>query len=432
MSANVIKFRNAQGHMGEIHMNGKDRGTMIVHGPSGTEESQVAVAHDEVVQLGRGKDGQPVKMRVSDIKKEMAGYAERRWQEAQALKRGDFDEIRRLGLESRLIQMRNVSVLMDLGISDVHQAAPLPNVALGYHNAEGIADVVSPVVPTAVPSAKYYTWNADDAFQGADGLAASAGADVTEISPRLSNTNFTASEFAVQVHIPTEVQAAADAPLRPYFQGTRRCLTAIAIAREIRVQAAIGNSGSYASAQVVDLTGDPTKKWNGGANANPVRDIQTLMENALMEPTGIAMSRSAKNWFSIAAAVQKFTFAKANAKPIPDAAQFAALLDLPPIHVGAMKKKGSGGYPYIWGNDVVLFRTPPGVPSDGMDAGSMYSFRWSGGATPDGEMQGGFLVRGFFDFKRGPRGGMTTLVVHNDADVTTSLLLGGVIKGAIQ
>jgi hypothetical protein len=431
----VYKFRDQNGRSKEIHMNGKEKGVLLTLDSEGkpTSEQHVVAMNDEFITMGRNKRGQQIRMKASDVKKRMAAYGQRRCEEAQALRRGDFEEIERLGLNNRLIAMRDQAMLLDLGIADVHQAAPLPNVALGYHNEEGLADVVSPVIPSAQPSAKYYQWNEDDAFQAVDDVATAPGGDVPEITPRLSNVNFSSTEYAVSVHVPTEVQAAADSPLQPYFMGVRRCLAALAIAREQRIVKLVDDTTKYDAQRVLDLTADPTTKWNGGSNSNPVRNIQQIMEAAAMEPTGMAASRAVKNWFTINAAVQKFTASKTNVKPIPDAAEWSALLELPKWWVGKMKvKTATKTFNYVWGNDLVLFRTPPGVPSDGMDASTAYSYRWNGGVTSDGEMQGGYLVRGFFDMKRGPRGGMTAIVTHQDADILTSNLIGGVIKGCIQ
>ena len=47
-------------------------------------------------------------------------------------------------------------------------------------------------------------------------------------------------------------------------------------------------------------------------------------------------------------------------------------------------------------------------------------------------MTAGFLVRTYYDPKRGARGGTQVVVVHNDIEVQTSQLVGGLILNAHQ
>lgn len=323
---------------------------------------------------------------------------------------------------------------MDLGIGDVHQQTPLPNYAQGYRNVDGVCDIVSPVVPTSKPSAKFYEWSSDDAFQQVDNTESAPGAQVAEISPRLSLKNFATTEYALGAFVPTEIEAAADSPLQPMQAAVRRVMQALAIGREKRVFAMISNTASYPASLLVDLTLDPTKKWNGGVNADPLKDIHTIMENAYMEPTDIILSRKVQNTFARNTQIREYVKYKSSVKTQPTAQDWSAILELPPFQVAKMKakSKSTGLIDYIWGNDVILIRRPQGMPSDGQDVGSSYTFRWQGGGVSDGSMSGGLLVRTFFDQKRGPRGGMSVVVTHQDAEVLTSGYVGGIIKGAIQ
>lgn len=348
-----------------------------------------------------------------------------------ALSRFAADYDRRLALSA--LNGDGRSHLMDLGTGDVHQAMPLPNYASGYANAEGVAEMVSPIVRSNLPSAKYYAWDKDDAFQTVDNLAISPGGNVKEISPRLSNSAFACQQYGIGSFVPTEVQAAADAPLRPFQNAIRRCMNAIHIERESRVQSLVATAASYASAQKVDLSATAAAKWNGGASADPVANLHSIIENALMEPTGIIMSRKVYNAFVRNPNVQKYITYKNGARPVPQGMDLAALLDLPPIFVAKMKKKStSGTYDYIWGNDVVLFHNAAQIPADGQDISTSYTFRWTGVSVQDGQAQDGMLVRVFYDQNRGPAGGQKVVVSHHDAEILTSALVGGMVVGAYQ
>lgn len=390
----ILRFRDDQtNELREIDLSA---GVMLSHGADGRVQESRVVEHDEYA-------------------KSLARFA------------SEYD--RNVGARQR------GSHLMDLGVGDVHQAAPLTNYAAGYRNEAGVAEIVSPVIMTAKPSAKYYTWDKDDAFQDVDNVEAAPGAAFGEVSPRLSNATFSTTQYALGGFVPTEIQAAADAPLQPMQNTVRRVVNVLHIAREKRIAALLGTAGSYASAQKVDLSGDATKKWNGGANSDPVANLHAIIEAALMEPTGIVMNRQMYNAFVRNAAVQKYIAFKSGTKPMPTPGDISALLELPPIYVAKMKAKSktAGTYGYIWGNDCVLFHAPQQQPPlDGQDISSAYTFRWLGDGTSDGQITDGWLIRTFYDQKRGPQGGMQVVAVHQDADILTSPLVGGMVIGALQ
>jgi hypothetical protein len=97
-----------------------------------------------------------------------------------------------------------------------------------------------------------------------------------------------------------------------------------------------------------------------------------------------------------------------------------------------MKAKTSSGYGYVWGNNVALCHNEPGVPADGMSINTAKTFRWTGAdaETPDGTNQTGFLVRKYWDPRRGARGAWVYVVAHNDAEVLTSSYVGYLLTGA--
>jgi hypothetical protein len=211
--------------------------------------------------------------------------------ETKIVENGDYAKelaIQASDMDNQHGYAQNGMRLLDLGTSDVQQAAPMPNYAAGYKNADGVAEVVAPVVMTGKPSSKFYTWDVLDAFQAVDNLAAAPGGVVAEISPRLSNSTYATTEFAVGGFVPTEVQSAADSPLNPMVQLVRRLQQALYIGRETRVYNTVMTAGSYAAAQKTDLVAAGVAfKWNGGASSDPIKNIHDMIESSPMEPTGI-------------------------------------------------------------------------------------------------------------------------------------------------
>lgn len=324
-------------------------------------------------------------------------------------------------------------VTMDLGQSDVHIDAALANYAAGYKLAPGIADEVCPVIPVDKASNKFFTWDKDDVFQDAEDLIVGPGAVVKEISPRLSSATYTTTSYGIGSFVPTEVAANADAPLAPEMAAIRRCLNAVMLGRERRVASLLTTSGNWSGGSVTALGG--TAKWNAGSASDPVRDLYTAIEASLTPVRAIAMSERTWHDFVQNAAVQKYVAAKTMVQPIAsngEASNFSALLGLPPILIGTMKGKAPSGYGYVWGSNVALLCNDPSAPKDGQTIATAYTFRWTGAGSSDGNMMGGFLVRSYYDPSRGARGGKKIVVVHNDAEVMTSVYAGALITGAHQ
>jgi hypothetical protein len=321
-------------------------------------------------------------------------------------------------------------VTMDLSVSDVHIAAALPNYAAGYQLAEGCADIASPPILVPKQSDKYFTWDSANEFKRKFPNASSPGGAVAEINPTLSNDVYSTAEYALAAFVPTEVQSNADSPLRPFQKAVQMIMTNLLLERELRVATLLQTSGSWTSGNVQTLASGA--QWDGGAASDPVLNLHTAIENSFLPITGIIWSELVEHDFVRNPAVQKYVGYKTDMPGIPSMAEFASTLRLPPIYTAKMKYTTNGGtLTYVWGNHVVLLHQPPEQPpTSQQDVATTYTFRWNGGEAPDGAMTAGFLVRSFFDPKRGPRGGTTVIVVHNDAEKMTSTVVGALILNA--
>lgn len=343
------------------------------------------------------------------------------------------------------IQMKDESgklVTMDLGQSDVHIDAALSNYAAGFRQWEGIADEVAPVFHTPRASDRYYTWDKDDVFQQAEDLILGPDNNVKEVAGRVSSTAFTTVPFGLAASVPTELAANADAPLKIEQMYMRNIMQKIGIGREIRCANLIMASGSWTGGYTTTL--GATAKWNGGSASNPVQDLYTAIEASLTPVRAIAMSERTWHDFVQNAAVQKYVASKVDAPPLPNSNadsysrttdSFSALLGLPKILIGRMKKKLTAStYGYVWSDNVALLYNDPSLPSDGQSISTARTFRWSGAdaGAVDGNMQGGFLVRSYYDPRRGARGTRVMVVTHNDIEVMTTVFAGGLIINAHQ
>lgn len=328
-------------------------------------------------------------------------------------------------------------IRLDLQPGDVHIPSAMPNFAGGYKLAEGVADVVAPIIPVNKPIDKYNVWDSKDAFQLPDQSENVPGGAITEISPRLSNTSYTSVERAYGTFVTTQVVEAADTPLKPLQAAVRRCMRAAAISREYRVQSLLRTTANWTVSGVAGYVKalNATSNWNGGANSDPVADIHAMQEASFMDITRLIMSETGMHAFVRNLTVRGYTFAKQDVGAIPNMDQLASALGIPPITVAKMKYMSTSfsSLTYMWGGDLVGVHEPEqNPPTDQEDIATSYTMRWNGGSTPDGTYRGGYLVRTFFDPKRGGRGGTMTVVVHQDAEIITSQLVGGLVTGIVQ
>src|SRR5439155_25946214 len=110
--------------------------------------------------------------------------------------------------------------------------APLTNYAAGFRQEAPIADMFAPPLLVSVQSGKYYTFSPDDAYQSATPIVGAPAGTVPEVSPRLSNASFSCPEYAVGAFVSTQLDAAADAPLRIRVAAGKRAMNSLHITRE--------------------------------------------------------------------------------------------------------------------------------------------------------------------------------------------------------
>lgn len=335
-------------------------------------------------------------------------------------------------------------VAMDLGPSDVHVQQALSNFAIGYANAEFIADLVSPPVLVEHQSDKYYIFDPDNELQAVDATASANGAAVPEINFKSSTTPYAAIGYGLAGFLPMEVVGNQDPVVNALPRLIKTIMAKLALNREVRVKAALFNAANYGATHLKALTA--TQKWNGGSDSDPVGNIRRLSEQMLARATHTVFARETWNAFTENPAVQKYTAFKGSAPPLPGSTPnasdaWAALLDIPkPLICDARVKTSATAYPYVWAGSVALIHSE-GPDADGYSAASMKSFRWTGAnaaaakyeanaSMPGAAAPNGWTVRAFYDQKRGRRGGWYVVVAHDDADTFITDKVSGLITGA--
>lgn len=379
----------------------------------------------------RGKTGRGDKsVPLSDVADSVAAMAARRQAESTG---------RAASFRDRTGNKRMVHT-MDLGAGDVHISGQMAGSAAGYRMTEGVADMIAPVIPSKHQKDSIPIWDKENAFARAAGVTVAPGGDVPTTSISLGTKPFSTVERALSTVMPVEVIENADAPLAPWATATRVVQERLLKEREHRACKAAVTSANWDSGLVFDL--GAAYGWATGASSDPIKDIQTAVL-ASYDTTDLKLVMTERTLYTMQrnAAVQKFTAYKNGVGPMPSSEQMSALLNLPPIVVQKMKTQDTNGAnKYVLEQEatavsktgaVLLVRDTPGL-SDPSLISTMKTIRWNGGQTPDGNMVAGWLVRTYFDPKKGGRGSYVVVVVHNDDEIFTSKFVGGLILGCDQ
>lgn len=355
------------------------------------------------------------------------------------------DAERRAKTLGRKVTMKSVDqgrkILMDLSVTDVHTPALMPNFTGGYRLGEGVADLVSPIIPVVKQSDYYAIWNSANAFQRVAAIQGAPGAMPNLINPGLATTEYKAPEYALGGYLPTEVEANADAPLRPFEALSDMVLDKLVLEREFRVVNQVAASASWNSNNVLALASGA--QWNGGPVADPIANMQYIEEHSFAPVSKWVFGTPAWHAFVRNPSVRAYYFAKSGDDTVmPSPQKMAQVFDLAPIIVSDMKYSptSTSAATYVWPSAVgatsavVAIHEPKTMPPiDGRDIMSACTFRWSGGAAPDGRIiMGGFLLRSWFKPGGGGRGGRIIVLVHNDDEVMPSNIVGGVLTGVLQ
>ncbi len=319
-------------------------------------------------------------------------------------------------------------VTLELKPSDVHDPTELPSYLAGYSLPDMRADEASPVVLVEKDSDKYRTFDQDDAFTPVNVKGALNG-QIPEIDTKSALATYKVVDRFVGSFIPvrTQMQASYDARMA----AARRIRRILDLDREIDVWTLLGTTTSWAAAQRLALGAG--QNWNGGANSDPIKDLNAACEAAAQPVNGIWMNEQLSNAFlRHPKVIDYFKSRSGDAAAMQQVAQVQddesvdyKLPGLPPIHVLRLKYKPAATLDYILASQyVVLVHNQPGVPADGETISASKTFRVRGPSNV------GFEAREFFVQDRGPNGGTMLVASMADLAVMTGNNCGGIISGA--
>jgi len=320
--------------------------------------------------------------------------------------------------------------------SDVHVAEEMSTYLAGYQTPNFRADEVSPPVLVDVDTDQYRTFDSDDAFKRVAVKGGPQGA-VPEVDPKTAMTTYKVVDRYVGAFVPAQTELSAVKLFQPRAAASRRCKRAILLDREFDVWSLLTTTGNWNSNNVTTL--NAAQKWNGGADSDPIKDLQVIRELSAQGPVEYWMNEvvanafvrhdKVKDHFRMFNGDAALAGAIANMNQANERQRFIdfAIPGIGTVHVSAAKAKdASGVLQYILGSSFVLgIVTPPGVPTDGEEIATSYTFRRKG---PSGV---GFEAREFYIPNRGPLGGTMLVASMADIAVMTGNIVGGITSGVV-
>jgi hypothetical protein len=333
------------------------------------------------------------------------------------------------------------TVQLALKPSDVHDPTELPSYLAGYSPFQYRADEMSPVVLVDNDEDKFRNFSEDDAFRRVEVKGSTQGA-VPEVDPKTTLNTYKVIERYVGAFIPKQTMLQSGGSYsgdKVRMAAGRRCRRALALDRELDVMALLGTAANFNANNRLALGAG--ENWNGGGSSDPVEDIQTIDEASAAQITGWWGNKRTMNAFlrhpSVRDHMRQFLGDQAiqgmitqmnrvGTEANPNVVDFA-IPGLGMFHVAGSKVKNesTGNLDFVLGDSLIAVTTPPGVPEDGEEIATSYTFRRRG------ESGVGFESREFELENRGPLGGTMIVVSQADIAIMTGPNVGGIITGII-
>lgn len=326
--------------------------------------------------------------------------------------------------------------------SEAHDPSELPTYLAGFHPLGFRADEASPVILHDKTQDKFRQFDSDDTFRLVN-VDSSDAADVTEIEAKTALTQFNMTPKVVGSYVPFQTEAVSGPNFSPRAAAGKRCRRALQLNRENLIWGSGGllsTNTNFAAANRIALGAG--FEWNGGASSDPIKDLHEMAEESAQEVDagngGYWMNKKTANALIrhdlVKDQMRQFL---GDAAPAAAASQIAAagrmnvdfaMPGVGTIHVvsGKVKNEATAALDAILADGVVVATVaPPGVPTDGEEIATTYTFRFRG---PSGT---GFEVREVQLDRRGPYGGVLVICSMYDVEVITSSVCGGHLTGAI-
>ncbi|MCP4674353.1 MAG: hypothetical protein GY854_02310 [Deltaproteobacteria bacterium] len=310
--------------------------------------------------------------------------------------------------------------------SDVHTTSELSTYLAGYKPFAFRAEDASPIVQVDKTKFYYRTFDSDDAFLHVNTKVGLTSPPVN-VDPGSSVLEGYTENHSVGSLVSVQTEEQADS-FSPKAVAGKRCMNAILIDREKEVFDLVGTAANWDASVRHTLGG--AENWDGGADSDPIQNLQDAIEASMQEVTAILFNRKVSNTFLRHAATVAY-MRQWYGDEAPQKAGRASdytLPGFPPFKVINSKYRNTPGGLRInfHGNNVVLLCQPPSPPTDGEEISSCYTYR------EKGEDAVGINIREWFVDGAGTKGATMVNVTLAEKTIMTGNTCGGHIASVIS
>lgn len=277
----------------------------------------------------------------------------------------------------------------------------LTAVAVGYRNADYIADQV---IPRAIVPGRTYKWweyPVDESFSTGDTKVGRTGR-VNEIEFRAADREGGVDDYGLEDPIPQEdINTGATIGYDPRTHATERLADYIALGRELRAAKLLFSAATYVAGQKIQLA-TAADRWDD-PTSDPVDDILTGLDACLVRPNIAVMGHKVWSKLRRHPKIAKAINANSGDEAVATRRAVADLLEVQDIVVGQSRlntaRKGQpAALSRVWGNHCALIYRNPTFSFRAPDLTFAATAQWGdkvAGSRPDPDigLRGGERVR---------------------------------------
>lgn len=325
----------------------------------------------------------------------------------------------KLSRNTRAARERSKLALAMLTPGDVSTADAMAQAAMMFESNAYIADEVCPLQRVNDRTGIYYKYDRDQARSLIE-TRVGAMSKSKEISPDISTGTYLVEDHSLQ-DVVAGVTENANPSLRLRAGAATRIADRLALMREYRVSQLLGTSTNYAAANRFPL--GAAFKWNGGASADPIKDMLTAIEAMRTDCTHVVMSDIVWHAAQQNSAIKTILASQFDNKGLLRTADFGLYFGVPNVMVTkAEYEDGAGARKRIWSEADLILLSVNDAPDERTFA---RTFRLNQGA-------GGFVSSSWVDMEMGPNGTHKAKISHADDEVIVASDYGAIITGVKQ
>ena len=229
-------------------------------------------------------------------------------------------------------------------------------ITIAYRNASYIADAVLPRVPVSKQDFRYWQYPIEETLALPDTRVGRRGVP-NEVSLSAAEQSSFTEDYGLDDPIPQADIDNAPPNHSPIDRSVVQLTEYLMLAREKRTADLVFNPVHYPSGHKVQLVGD--QQWSNYSESNPLDDIKTGLDSALMRPNVMVLGHGAWSKLSSHPVIVQAIHGNSVDKGIVRRAQVAELFELEEILVGQSRlNTAAKGQPAalsgVWGNHCAL------------------------------------------------------------------------------